>query len=95
MNEQRFPAGCDADHAKRLIDHYESLSEEELIAEDEAAANQSEGQAVITVSDELLPAIRHNSLPATSQRNLVLRRSLSAETIACSSRRLMDFVDFR
>jgi len=41
-----------------LIDHYESLSEDEEVAEDEAAAEEKQGQAVITVPDELLPAIR-------------------------------------
>jgi hypothetical protein len=38
---------------------YEGLSEEEQVAEDEAAiAAEREGQTVITVPDELLPAIR-------------------------------------
>jgi hypothetical protein len=58
MSESRFPAGWDAERVKRLIAHYESLSEDEQVAEDEAAAQEKEGQAVITVPDELLPAIR-------------------------------------
>jgi hypothetical protein len=36
----------------------ESLSEEEMIAEEEAAFEHRPGQTVITVPDELLPAIR-------------------------------------
>ena len=58
MSEPRFPSGWDADRVKRLIDHYEGLSEEELVAEDEAASGPQVGQAVVTVPEELLPAIR-------------------------------------
>jgi len=58
MNESRFPAGWDAERVKRLIDYYEGLSEDEEVAEDEAAAAERQGQAVITVPEELLPAIR-------------------------------------
>jgi hypothetical protein len=58
MNEPNFPVGWDADRVKRLIDHSEGLSEDEEVAEDEAAASEHEGQTVITVPEELLPAIR-------------------------------------
>ncbi len=58
MNEPKFPEGWDAERVERLIDHYESLSEEEMVAEDEAALEDRDGQTVITVPDELLPAIR-------------------------------------
>ena len=58
MSESKFPAGWDAERVKRLIDHYESLSEDELIAEDEAAAEPRPGQVVISVPVELLPEIR-------------------------------------
>jgi hypothetical protein len=58
MSEPKFPAGWDAARIKRLIDHYETMSEEEQVAEDEAAAGEQKGQVVITVPEELLPAIR-------------------------------------
>ncbi len=58
MSETKYPAGWDAARAQRLIEHDESLSEDEQVAEDEAAAEEKQGQAVITVPDELLPAIR-------------------------------------
>jgi hypothetical protein len=59
MSESRFPTGWDAERVKRLIDYYEGLSEDEQVAEDEAAfAAEHQGQAVITVPDELLPEIR-------------------------------------
>ena len=40
MNDPKFPAGWDADRVKRLVDHYESMSEDELAAEDEAAVEE-------------------------------------------------------
>ena len=58
MSEPRFPAGWDADRVKRLIDHYEGMPEEELVAEDEAASFLPPGQTVVTVPEELMPAIR-------------------------------------
>ena len=58
MNESKYPTGWNAERVKRLIDHYEGLSEDEVVAEDEAAAEDQGGQTVITVPDELLPAIR-------------------------------------
>ena len=59
MNESRFPAGWDAERVKQLIDYYEGLSEDEQVAEDEAAiAAERQGQAVIAVPDEMLPEIR-------------------------------------
>lgn len=58
MSQSPLPAGWDAARVQRLIDRYESLSEEEQVAEDEAAADEQKGQAVVTVPDELLPAIR-------------------------------------
>ncbi len=58
MSQPRFPAGWDAARVQRLIDHDESLSEEEQVAEDEAAAREQKGQVVVTVPEELLPALR-------------------------------------
>lgn len=58
MSQPKFPAGWDAARVKRLIDYYESLSEEEQVVEDEAAAGEQKGQVVVTVPEELLPAIR-------------------------------------
>jgi hypothetical protein len=58
MSEQHFLPGWDEDRVKRLIAHYESLTEEEQVAEDEAAVSEQVGQAVITVPEALLPAIR-------------------------------------
>jgi hypothetical protein len=37
MSEQIFPPGWDQARVQRVIDHYENMSEDELLAEDEAA----------------------------------------------------------
>ncbi len=58
MSESRYPAGWDAERVKSLIDHYEGLSEDEEAAEDEAAMAEQSGQAVVTIPEELLPAVR-------------------------------------
>lgn len=58
MNVQRFPKGWDESRVKKLIAHYDSLSEDEQVAEDEAAVAEQDGQTVITVPDTLLPTIR-------------------------------------
>ena len=58
MSEQRFPPGWDAKRVRELLAHYDQISEDEQVAEDEDAATERAGQAVITVPEELLPAIR-------------------------------------
>jgi hypothetical protein len=58
MSDSNFPAGWDAERVKRLIDHYEGLSEDEQVADDEAAfAEARPSQTVISVPVELLPEI--------------------------------------
>jgi hypothetical protein len=58
MSEQRFPPGWDAERVVHLLAHFDGLSEEQQVAEDEEAVRQQQGQAVIAVPQELLPAIR-------------------------------------
>ncbi len=65
MSEQKFPPGWDAERTKRLIEQYDRQSEDELAAEDDAAAEEHDGQTVIVVPESLLPAIRQ--LLATHQ----------------------------
>ena len=57
MSEQRFPPGWDEKRVKALIEHYDSQTDDEEVAEDEAAQHDS-GQTFISVPNELLPAIR-------------------------------------
>jgi hypothetical protein len=59
MTDSRFPAGWDAERVRRLIAEEESLSEDEQVAEDEAAMmGERQGQAIVAVPEELLPEIR-------------------------------------
>lgn len=58
MSEQKFPQGWDADRVKRVLAHYDDLSEDEQVAEDEEAVREQGGQVVVTVPENLLPAIR-------------------------------------
>jgi hypothetical protein len=58
MSKQNFPLGWDGERVNQLLSHYEGISEDEQVAEDEEAVVEHTGQAVITVPDVLLPAIR-------------------------------------
>jgi len=57
MRQKKFPPGWDEERVRKVIAHYEQQTEEEAVAEDEAAFQQS-SQTVIEVPKELLPAIR-------------------------------------
>ena len=54
---QKFPPGWDEKRVRKVLDHYESQTEDEATAEDEAAY-EAEGQTVMIVPTELVPAIR-------------------------------------
>jgi hypothetical protein len=58
MNGPEYPSGWDAKRVKQLIDHYERMSEDELVAEDEAGSRTTSEQTTVTVPVELLPVIR-------------------------------------
>ena len=57
MKGSKFPPGWDAERVKRVLAHYEAQSEEEAVAEDEAAF-EAQGQTVMEVPTELVPRIR-------------------------------------
>lgn len=57
MKQSEFPPGWDAERVRRVLAHYESQSEEEAVAEDEAAF-ETKGQTVMEVPSELVPMIR-------------------------------------
>lgn len=57
MKQNKFPPGWDADRVRRVLEHYESQSEEEGVAEDEAAFELG-GQTVVEIPSDLLPAVR-------------------------------------
>lgn len=53
----KFPKGWDADRVRQVLAHYESQSEDEAVAEDEAAY-ETDGQTIMIVPTELVPAIQ-------------------------------------
>ena len=55
--QQNFPPGWDEERVQKVLAHYENQTEEEAVAEDEAAY-EAEGQTVMIVPTELVPAIR-------------------------------------
>jgi len=57
MKQSRFPPGWDEERVRRVLAHYEEQTEEEAVAEDEAAF-ENKGQTVIEVPSELVPFIR-------------------------------------
>jgi hypothetical protein len=57
MKQSRFPKGWDEDRIKRVLDHYENQTEDEAVAEDEAAWEDT-SHTFIEVPNELVPAVR-------------------------------------
>ncbi len=55
-NRTKFPPGWDEARVKKVLGHYESQSEDEAVAEDEAAFVSTE--TVMNVPQELVPEIR-------------------------------------
>ena len=53
----KFPDGWDDARVKRVLEHYESQTEEQAVAEDEAASEQK-GQTLMGVPSDLVPAVR-------------------------------------
>lgn len=53
----KFPDGWDESRVRRVLEHYEAQSEDEAVAEDEAASEQRD-QTLMEVPNELVPAVR-------------------------------------
>ncbi|MBI2887463.1 MAG: hypothetical protein HYY02_09665 [Chloroflexi bacterium] len=57
MTQSKFPPGWDEERVSKVLAHYEEQTEEEAVAEDEAAF-EDQSQAVMEVPKELVPAVR-------------------------------------
>jgi len=55
--KQQLPAGWDDKRVKDVLDYYENQTEEQQLAEHEAA-HHAKGQTVMVVPTDLVPAIR-------------------------------------
>jgi len=71
MNKKtNYPPGWNESRVKRVLEHYECQSEEEAVAEDEAAY-EDPNQTFIEIPNELVPEVRE----------LLAKRSGIAHTI--------------
>ncbi|HEV8723287.1 MAG TPA: hypothetical protein VGW77_21935 [Candidatus Binatia bacterium] len=57
MKKSKFPPGWNEQRVRRVLEHYEQQTDEQAVAEDEAAFEDS-AQTVMEVPTELVPTIR-------------------------------------
>jgi hypothetical protein len=57
MKQNKFPPGWDEKRVQRVLEQYESQSDEEAVAEDEASF-EDQTQVVMEISIELVPIVR-------------------------------------
>jgi len=55
--QSKFPTGWDEKRVKRVLEHYETQSEDEAVAEDEAAYEDT-NQTFMEIPNELIPIVR-------------------------------------
>jgi hypothetical protein len=67
--KNRFPAGWNEERVRAVLQHYEEQTDEEAVAEDEAAF-RARGQTVMVVPQRLVPAITR----LISEKTVALRR---------------------
>ena len=53
----KFPPGCDEERVRRVLEYYETQTEEEAVAEDEASF-ENKTQTVMEIPNKLVPAVR-------------------------------------
>ena len=57
MKQGHFPKGWDEDRVRRVLEHYENQSDEEALAEDEAAY-ESTTHTAMEIPVDLVPEVR-------------------------------------
>ena len=57
MKQTRFPQGWDEDRVRRVLEHYENQTDDQAVAEDEAAY-EDRTQSVMEIPVELVPLVR-------------------------------------
>jgi hypothetical protein len=55
--ETSYPPGWDEERVRGVLQHYETLTEDEVVAEDEAAFEDST-QTAMAIPNELVPTVR-------------------------------------
>ena len=57
MKQSKYPAGWNENRVKSVLEHYESQTENEAVAEDEAAF-EAPDQTIMEIPTELVPKVR-------------------------------------
>ena len=57
MRQSKYPAGWDEERLRRVLEHYEAQSDEEAVAENEAA-HEATTHTMMEVPVELVPIVR-------------------------------------
>ena len=57
MTQSNFPPGWDEERVRRVLAYYEKQTEEEAVAEDEAAF-ESQTETMMEIPNELVPVVR-------------------------------------
>jgi len=57
MTRKKFPAGWDEARVKSVLEHYDSQTEDDAVAEDEATL-KNPGQTLMEVPSKIVPRIR-------------------------------------
>jgi hypothetical protein len=57
MSESKYPAGWDESRVNRVLEHYETQSDEEAVAEDEASWEET-SHTKMDVPVDLVPRVR-------------------------------------
>jgi hypothetical protein len=69
MKQNKFPPGWDEERVRRVLDHYEHQTEEQALAEDEAAYELEE-QSMMEIPNALVPKVRNLIPQYQSQKHL-------------------------
>jgi hypothetical protein len=57
MSQTKFPPGWDEERVRRVLEHYESQTDEQAVAEDEAAY-ETTTHTTVEIPVDLLPTVR-------------------------------------
>ncbi len=57
MSEPKYPVGWDEERVRRVLEHYETQSDEEAVAE-EKAAYEATTHTAMEIPVQLVPAVR-------------------------------------
>jgi len=57
VKQTKFPPGWDADRVRRVLEHYDAQSDDEAVAEDEAAY-ESTTHTTMEIPVDLVPKVR-------------------------------------